>query len=417
MDIKITPHPLGGTIHAPTSKSDAHRLLICAALADKPSELLIKDRSDDMDATIRCLAAMGASVENDGGVLRVTPISGTVKNCKADCGESGSTLRFLLPVAASILDSAEFTGHGRLPERPIGELLNVMSKNGVSFSNSKLPLTISGRLRGGNVYALPGNVSSQYITGLMLALPQVGGGEIRLTTKLQSSAYVTMTINAMKKFGVEVEKTSGGWIVADKHFTAPDGIIIAEGDWSNAAFFLTAGAICGEISVAGLDLDSAQGDRAVCRVLADFGAEVRCNNTVTVKQNALTGQTIDISDIPDLLPILSIAAAYSYGETHFTGGARLRIKESDRLKAAADLINSLGGDATELPDGLIVNGSGSLHGGNVNGWGDHRIVMSAAIAGAFANGETVIHGAEAVNKSYPSFFDVFRLSGGIADVI
>jgi 3-phosphoshikimate 1-carboxyvinyltransferase len=415
MDISITPAPLLGLVSAIASKSDAHRLLICAALSDKKTVLKIPERSVDIDTTAQCLAALGAGIEYADGRFSVTPVNGT-SGAALDCCESGSTLRFLLPIAAAISDSADFTGRGKLPERPIGELVNALRLHGVNFTSDKLPLRISGHLTGGD-FTLPGNVSSQYISGLLMTLPLVGGGTIKLSSSLQSSSYVDMTISTMGRFGVSVIKSENGFTVpAGQKYSSPD-VITADGDWSNAAFFLAAGAIGSTVTVAGLNTDSVQGDKKILDILRRFGASVEFSgDSIIVTHAPLTGCDIDISDIPDLLPILAVTASFCDGETRFYNGARLRIKESDRLSSVAALLNSLGGDVTELPDGLIVR-KAALHGGIVDGFNDHRIVMSAAIAAAFCEGEVTIKGANAVNKSYPTFFEDYRKLGGIANVI
>lgn len=288
-----------------------------------------------------------------------------------------------------------------------------MKRHGVSFSSDKLPFQISGRLRGG-AYFLPGNVSSQYITGLLLALPLLSGDSaLSLTSKLESGAYVKMTLSALERFGVRME-TSGRacFIPGGQRFSSP-GELKVEGDWSNAAFFLAAGALGGGVSLTGLDVRSFQSDRAVLDLLRRFGAgvETRDSGAVAVGPGELRGCEIDVGEIPDLLPVLSAVAACSGGETRFTNAGRLRLKESDRLAAAAVLISSLGGRAAELPDGLVVRG-GDLAGGITDSFRDHRIAMSAAVAATRCAGPVTIMGAEAVNKSYPAFFEDYAKLGG-----
>lgn len=416
MNVTVSPAPLTGTIGAIPSKSDAHRLLICAALADKPTVIHVPELSADIEATARCLAALGAEIVYENGAFTVNPLQNVPENPALDCGESGSTLRFLLPVAAALSEKASFAGRGRLPERPISDLAGAMKAHGVQFSAEKLPFSTAGRLAGGD-YCLPGNVSSQYITGLLLALPLTQeGGRIHLTTSLESAAYVDMTVFSLGRFGVEVKTTSDGWSAAPQHFISP-GAIIADGDWSSAACFLTAGAIGGKVTVTGLDTRSTQGDKAVLDILRAFGAAVSTDgNAVTVTHQPLRACDVDLKNIPDLLPALAVLAAFSRGTTRFTGGARLRIKESDRLKTVSAMINALGGDAEETADGLIVRGK-PLTGGTVSAENDHRIAMAAAIAAAFSAGDVTITGAEAVNKSYPRFFEDFSQLGGTVHVI
>lgn len=392
MTLIIAPGALSGSLSAVPSKSDVHRLLICAALSDVGSTIRCDAVSEDIMATANCLIALGAWIEYNDSIFYVNPTSGA-DSPLLDCGESGSTLRFLMPAAAAVSDRPRFTGRGRLPERPVGELLAALRENGVASSSERLPFTLTGRLRSGE-YRLPGNVSSQYITGLLLALPAVGGGRIRLTTRLESASYVDMTVASMAKFGVSVTREKDGWTVPAARYISPGGVE-AEGDWSNAAFFLAANYLGGGVSVTGLDPESVQGDRAVIENLAKLRR----------------GEPIDLTNTPDMLPALAVAAAFTDGDSVFTGAARLRIKESDRLKTVADLINSLGGEARETPDGIIIRHR-PLTGGRVSAHGDHRIAMAAAIAGAYSSAPVVLEGAEAVNKSYPGFWEDFKKLGG-----
>ncbi len=417
MQVTIAPGPLSGEIAAIPSKSDAHRLLICAALSDRPTELSLPQSSEDLGATIGCLRALGADISQAGDTVTVVPIQTPVENPLVDCGESGSTLRFLLPVVAALCKSARFTGKGRLPERPVAHLAGEMKKHGVAFSSEKLPFEISGRLSAG-AYTLPGNVSSQYITGLLLALPLLAGDStLNLASKLESASYVKMTLSALERFGVRAAVSGDAYAVAGGQTFSSPGKLRVEGDWSNAAFFLAAGALGGKVALTGLDLNSSQSDRAVLDLLGQFGAktEILCG-TVSVSPRELRGCEIDVSEIPDLLPVLSVVAACSAGETRFTNAGRLRLKESDRLTASAALIASLGGTARELPDGLVVRGRG-LTGGSVDSFRDHRITMSAAVAAIRCAKPVTIAGAEAVRKSYPAFFEDYTKLGGSVHVL
>lgn len=417
MDVKIAPAPLAGTLPAIPSKSDAHRALICSALADRPTVLELPQTSADIDATCACLEALGAIIARRGDSVTVMPIRSLPEKALLDCGESGSTLRFLLPVAAALCPSVCFTGHGRLPERPIGELKSAMEAHGVAFSSEKLPFDTSGLLVGGN-YRLPGNVSSQYITGLLLAMPKLSApSTLILTTALESAAYVDITLHALRRFRISVNLLSNGYAVPGGQTFSSPGTLAVDGDWSNGAFFLAAGALGRPVTLTGLDLDSPQGDKAVLEVLKSFGAEVSVSGgDVTVAPAPLQGITLDVSEIPDLLPILAVVAACASGETRFEGAARLRLKESDRLTATANLLRALGGDAEELPDGLIVRGR-ALTGGTADGCNDHRIVMAAAVAAIRCAGAVTVTGAEAVHKSYPAFFDDYAKLGGDVHVL
>ncbi len=422
MTVTVTPAAVGGRAEAPGSKSYLHRLLICAALADGETEISGVTRSEDIDATARCLEDLGASLAFDAEKCRVRPAV-TGKSAAAsgenlpelDCGESGSTLRFLMPVAAAVCGGASFRGAGRLAERPIADLVAAMRHGGVEFSAEKLPLTERGWLRAGD-YLLPGDVSSQYVSGLLMALSVVEGkSRILLSSVLESAPYVRMTLHTLREFGAEVCVCGEGYAVRGRASLSSPGAVRAEGDWSNAAFLLALGALCGRVEVSGLSLASEQGDREVLDILRRFGAEVETGDGFAAVSpgGGLHGCEIALGDIPDLLPVLAVVAANAQaGEvTRFTGAARLRLKESDRIHTVAELIRSLGGQAEELPDGLVVAGGG-LRGGRADGAGDHRIVMSAAVAAARCEYSVEISGAEAVAKSYPRFFRDYRELGG-----
>lgn len=419
MDLTIFPSKLSGQIAAPSSKSMAHRLLICAALADAPTELFLSSSlSDDIAATIGCLRTLGAGIEAREDSLLVTPIG-----CKGqafpllDCHESGSTLRFLLPVACALREKTSFTGQGRLPQRPLKELMDVMQAHGVSFSAKALPFSTNGVLRGGD-FSLPGDISSQYVSGLFLAFPLLAGkNTLSLTSALQSKGYIDLTLSALQQFGVLIEEKNHIYISASPQKFHSPGKIAVEGDWSNAAFFLVAGALGHQVTVNALQSDSKQGDGAILPLLRQFGAAIEQDrNGFSVTPAPLQAATVDLSDIPDLLPILAVLATKAAGETRFLNGARLRLKESDRLASTCAMIHSLGGRAEEHPDGLSVWGGG-LSGGTVESFGDHRIVMAAAIAATACTGAVTIRGADAVAKSYPAFFQDFQELGGVLHVI
>lgn len=417
MIARIAPAPLSGTIAAIPSKSETHRLLILSALCEGETRLIMDGRGDDIDATIGCLRALGAGIDIGSGHVTVRGRRNVSGAPQLDCRESGSTLRFLLPVAAVCCDKASFTGRGRLPERPIGELVAVMRAHGVAFSAERLPFSTVGRLIGGS-YELPGNVSSQYLTGLLLALPLAAqDSRIALTTKLESAAYLDITLAALRTFGASVSAADGVYGIPGGQRYASPGEVAVGGDWSNAAFFLAAGALGNPVRVTGLDPDSAQGDRRVLGALRRFGADVTiANDCVAVARGRLTGCELDVSETPDLLPALAVVAANAEGETRFVNAARLRLKESDRLTATTGLVNALGGSARELPDGLIVRG-GPLLGGTVDSCHDHRIAMAAAVAAVHCTGSVTIRDAGAVNKSYPAFFEDYARLGGIVDVV
>ena len=412
MDIRIQPSRLCGKIEAVSSKSDVHRALICAALSDRETEITCNLMSGDIEATVRCLCAAGAEIlyRADAGKLLVKPVRMVKKGIiprELFCGESGSTLRFLIPVMAALGNPVCFTGAGELPNRPLSELLSVLSEHGMSFDKTRLPLRMEGKLTPGT-YTLPGNISSQYITGLLLAFPLLcGPSEIRLQTELQSAAYVDMTIDTMSRFGIVIERTEEGFSFAGQALYSSPGLYAADGDWSNAAFWLCAGKLPGaDIRVTGLREHSIQGDRTVAELLADYfsdGTETR---------------TIDVSEIPDLTPALAALAVCTPGITKFVNAGRLRIKECDRISALSALASALGAGAGETEDTLSIQGSTALKGGcRFDSRNDHRIAMAAAVAASACREPVIIERAQAVEKSYPHFFEDYRKLGGKADVI
>lgn len=413
----ITPAKLAGTIPAIASKSDAHRLLILAALSKGETRLLMERRSEDIDATISCLRALGAEIKILPEGVLVRGIERVNENPLLDCGESGSTFRFLLPVACALSDRVRFTGGGRLPERPIGELMNQMEAHGVVFSDARLPFETRGRLTGG-AFSLPGNVSSQYLTGLLLALPLMNeDSTISLTTRLESAAYVDITLDALARFGMRVEQQGERYTVFGGQAISSPGTLRVDRDWSNAAFFLAAGAIGSPVTLTGLRLDSPQGDKAILDALRRFGAVLDIMaDSVTVSPAQLVGCTIDVGETPDLLPVLAVLGACATGKTHLINAARLRLKESDRLASVSAMIRDLGGLVEEKADSLVITGT-KLFGGTVDSCRDHRIAMSAAVASIRCKRKVVILGAEAVNKSYPAFYQDFHQLGGHADVV
>ncbi len=396
--VKIQNSILNGELVIPPSKSAAHRALICSYLADGGNVTPIID-SKDMQATGQALSAL----KNGDAVL--------------DCIESGSTLRFLIPVAAALGREVTFVGEGRLPERPIGDYLRLLPQHNVNCeSDGGLPLKISGKLTPGE-YELAGDVSSQYITGLLLSLPILDGdSRIILTTELQSKPYVDMTIKVMADFGVEAEKTEYGYFVkGNQKYRQRDYIV--ESDWSQAAFFLTAGVIGGDITLKGLNINSVQGDKEIVNILKRFGADIEvCENYIRCRKSELHGIEIDASDIPDMVPSLAVAASFASGKTIIKGAERLRYKESDRIESVVSNLKKMGVNVTEKQDGMEITG-GAVNGAELDGYNDHRIVMAFSIAGLFADGEVVISDAQSINKSYPKFFDDYNSLGGKADVI
>lgn len=391
MDITIYPKKLNGTIHAISSKSQAHRLLICAAFSDKPTTLLCHTTNQDIEATAECLRSIGAHIlRHDNGYV-VTPIKRIPRTAEMDCGESGSTLRFLLPIVCALGIQASITMHGRLPYRPLSPLWEELERMGCSLSRPTAnTIQTSGKLQQGN-YTIAGNVSSQFISGLMFAMALIEGeSKLQITGKLESRPYIEMTQQALTLFGVD---TANNVICGSVPFHSP-GICHVEGDWSNGAFFLTAKALGSPLVVNGLNHNATQGDRAITDILS------------TDKQFP----RICVADTPDLVPILAIYFAATHGVT-FTDIGRLRLKESDRVASVLNMLSNLGILATAESNSMTVY-PGKLMGGVVNACGDHRIAMAAAIAATVAEGPVTILGADCVAKSYPTFWQDYKYLGG-----
>ncbi len=407
MNITLLSANPNGSLRAIASKSAAHRLLICAAFAKTPTKIRCEQTNEDIEATIHCLCALGATITREGCEYCVEPISSLPSEVMLPCRESGSTMRFLVPIVASLGISARFVMEGRLPKRPLSPLREELEAHGITFSTAgSNPLLMSGHLSG-ECFSIRGDVSSQFISGILFALAFCGkGGEIRLTTPLQSAPYVDMTCDALRRFGYTIEVGADRFVVSPIKKETLFGDITVEGDWSNAAFPLAAAAMGGKITMTGLDLHSHQGDRAILSLLRQFGAIVEENeSSVTVTHAPLHGIEMDATQIPDLVPILATVATVAEGETVIRGASRLRIKGSDRLLTMQRMLTTLGADVTETDDGLIIRGKKNLLGGTVSAEGDHRIAMSAAVATVVCASPVTITGAEATAKSYPGFFE------------
>lgn len=416
MVTEVTCKSAHGEVTVIPSKSVAHRMLICAALADKPTEIVCPASSLDIAATARCLNSLGADIQEKGGVYRVSPIN-KKEEASLFCGESGSTLRFLIPVAAALGTKATFTGEGRLPTRPCAPLTECLKARGAKIEyDGTLPLTTQGGLTSGT-FTIAGNVSSQFISGLIFALPLLSGDSvIDITGKTESLPYIEMTLDAVRTFGIESEMRECRITIPGGQTYRSPGRLTVEGDWSNAAFWLALGALSEDgVTVRGIRSDSVQGDRAAADILARFGAEVtQGNGFVTVKRKSLRAVKIDAAEIPDLVPILTVVASVADGETLIYNASRLRIKESDRIESTVAMLKNLGAEAEATDDGIRVFGKKTLSGGSVESFNDHRIAMSAAIAAAVSDGSVVIRGADAVRKSYGDFFERYEALGASA---
>ena len=387
MDITLFPSTLCGEIRAIPSKSQAHRLLICAAFADGVTTLNCPQTNEDIEATARCLNALGANIERTADGYRITPIVCVKSAPILDCGESGSTLRFLLPVVCALGVNATIKMHGRLPDRPLSPLWEELERMGCTLTKpTHDTIETFGKLQPGD-FIINGNVSSQFITGLLLSAPLLEGKtKINIIGKLESAPYVVMTQQALGMFGV---KTDDFTVTADVRLHSP-GNISVEGDWSNGAFFLAAKALGNPVNITNLNPESPQGDRAVAHWLTQIGST----------------PTISAADIPDLVPILAVAFGCTTGAV-FTDIRRLRLKESDRVASVCNMLRALGAEALATENTLTVE-PGSYHTCTIDATGDHRIAIESTVA----TGPVTILGAECVAKSYPAFWQEYECLGG-----
>ena len=397
MRVTVNGESLKGTVGAIASKSMAHRYLVCASLCPDVTRIRCETRSDDVSVTAKCLSALGAEISYSEGGYFVGQ-GETVRRPTLECGESASTLRFLLPVVAALGTGAAFLRGMRLRVRPLRALTDELSRHGCSVSEViEDPLYVGGKLRGG-YYEVPGNISSQFISGLMFALPLCEGDSLlRCIGKLESRPYVEMTMSALRAFGIEIKETERGFEIAGGQKYKSPGNSPVEGDWSAASFWKCAAALGADVSVTGLKDDSLQGDKACVELFERLKGDGKV--------------LLDAADTPDLVPVLAVAAAArKKGNTIIYNAGRLRLKESDRLSSVCEMLKKLGAVCSETEDGLKIAG-GKLRSGTVDSHGDHRIAMAAAIA-SVAAGNVTVEGAEAVSKSYPAFWEDFQRLGG-----
>ncbi len=403
----ILPGPRTGSVTIPASKSQAHRLLICAALGQRETVIRCGGISRDIAATMACLRAFGAEISEKNGGITVKPIAfSPIDTCHLPCGESGSTLRFLLPVAGALGAKAVFHMEGRLPQRPLAPLDTVLREHGMELRPEGDLLYVSGQLEPGD-YVLPGNVSSQYISGLLLALPRLAGSSrLEVTGPVESASYITMTQEALTQSGIIFDKNGFSYTIPGNQTFALPRATRVEGDFSSAAFFLCLGALSPQgVEVTGLEPRSSQGDRAVLDVLEAFGANVtRTDTGARVRRGSLRPIEIDAGPIPDLIPVLSVVAAAAPGDTRVIHAGRLRLKESDRIASTCALLRTLGASVDEEPEGLVIHGGAPLAGGTADPWGDHRIAMSAAVAASLCREPVTVLSSECTEKSYPDFW-------------
>ncbi|KEI02391.1 3-phosphoshikimate 1-carboxyvinyltransferase [Clostridium botulinum] len=424
-DITIIPSELSGDINIPPSKSLAHRAIISAGLSEGVSNIENIIFSEDIKATIRGMKSFGIEIQDisekkqDNFNRKTLKIIGrdrlVLKNSEIDCSESGSTLRFLIPISLRTGNKVKFTGKGKLVSRPLDVYYNIFENQKIKYktSNGKLPIFIEGVLKSGEFY-VKGNISSQFITGLMYTLPFLNGdSKVIVTTELESKGYVDLTIDILKKFGIKIENKNYKEFFIKGNQKSITNNYRVQGDFSQGAFWIVAGILGSNIKILDLDINSLQGDRVIIDIVKNMGANIKINeNYIETKKSKTKGTIIDASECPDLVPILSVLGSLSTGTTKIINAERLRIKECDRLKAMATELKKIGADIEELEDGLLIKGREYLKGGTVDSWNDHRIAMSMAIASIKCREPITIKNSEAVNKSYPDFWGDFKKVGG-----
>lgn len=437
MDIRIKPSKLSGELTIPPSKSFAHRALICAALSEGKNLIRNIELSDDIKATLESVESFGAvskvgnmSIEIEGidkGVGEEREIDNDLHII--NCNESGSTLRFMIPIAAALGDKCIFNMKGNLGKRPLDVYYRIFEKNDIKYKKGDDYLEIDGNLNAG-VYEIPGNISSQFITGMLFALSMLKEDSIiKIVDNIESKSYIDITLECLKDFGIKIEHKNYRefYIKGNQKYDCKKKELdfseyTVEGDFSQGAFFLCADAIGNDINVKGLKKDSIQGDKATVEILERMSCDKVIDDCGSIKMNtkSLASTIIDAADCPDIIPVLSVCAAFANGKTEIINAKRLRIKECDRLSAIENELSKLGAEIEEKEDSLIIYGNGNkkLKGGcEVWSHKDHRICMMLSIASTICEEEIIIKDAECISKSYPRFFDDFRKLGGCVEVI
>ena len=423
MNVKIKPNEIKGKMKSIPSKSLLHRAIILSGIA-KDREIILEQVntiSEDIEATLTCIEKLGAKTKVEGDSIRIISL-GNIKKSKVElhCKESGTTLRLLLPLVSTFSKEATVDCSEGLRKRPIRELIETLEESGLYFKEKGFPINISGNVTT-DFFKISGDISSQYVSGLLLLSSLLDQrSSIYLTTKLESRAYVNITIKVLRDFGIIVNELEEGVfeIYGGRDKILPPKEYQIEGDWSNAAFFLVGGCLGDSIKMSGLNLESSQGDKKIVQILKKAGAILTCSDDfISSNRSHLNSFEVDFSETPDLFPILSVVAALSKGQSILKGGERLKLKESNRIESTFQMLKSLGADVKKRDDGLIIQGKEILDGGIVNSFNDHRIVMSATMASIKCKEPVSIVNAGAVKKSYPNFFDDFKKVGGIFDVI
>ena len=423
-DLKVGNMRLMGNVKVPPSKSMAHRAIICASLSHGVSKIENIDFSDDIIATMEAMKALGAKIYQNKNYIEIQGINHNEDNKELkiiDCNESGSTLRFLVPISLLIPGKKKFIGRGNLGKRPLNTFYEIFEQDNIeySFEEGILNLQLEGTLKGGEYY-LAGNISSQFITGLLFTLPLINrDSKIIITTEMESKGYIDLTLSALRDVGIEIINNDYKEFIIKGNQEYKARNYKVEGDYSQAAFFLTANAIGNKVEIDDVLANSAQGDKEAIDILSRMGMTVQWNKSkngiIPAENNDLKATIIDGSQCPDIIPVLSVAAALAKGTTKIIKAGRLRIKECDRLKAVASELTKLGAKIEEKEDGLIIEGVESLKGGvEVWSWKDHRIAMTLAIAATRCKEPIVLKDYECISKSYPSFFNDYRRLGGIA---
>lgn len=435
-EVTIIPKKLSGSLKIPPSKSMAHRAVICAGLSKGTSVIENIEYSDDIIATINAMKSLGVDIKEEKDKLIINGENIFNSNNRViDCNESGSTLRFLMPIALVKDGESRFLGKGNLGKRPLNTYYNIFDKQGIDYSYEEgiLNTFVKGKLKS-DEFRVEGNISSQFISGLLFALPLLeGDSKIIITTNLESKGYIDLTLSMLAKFGIEIENLDYKEfrIKGNQSYKAFNYRV--EGDYSQGAFFFAAGALGNDIVCYDLDEESKQGDKEVLDILKNMGStlikEFKVEDKGKEKKNLidkkksrkmglafvsekLKGTVIDASQCPDIIPVMAVVATLAKGETRVINGERLRIKECDRLNAVATELKKLGADIEETEDGLIINGVESLKGGKVSSHDDHRIAMSLAIASTVCTEEVTIDNKDCVKKSYPNFWKDFKSLGG-----
>lgn len=420
MKVKVTPSKVHGNVKIPASKSMAHRALICASLSDGTSIVSNVTNSKDIEATVGCMKALGAIIKQiDETTYEVTGTNLFKQegNITCNANESGSTLRFLIPLAVCTNAKVKFLGQGRLLQRPMDVYENEFKKQNIEFNQSDKEIIVSGNLKAKD-YVVQGDISSQFITGFMFVLPLLDqDSTLTITEPYESKSYVNLTIQMLAKFGIEIIETSSNsyLIKGNQHYKAQD--VSVEGDFSQLAFFAVLGTLNNTLSCSNMDMSSKQGDKAILDCIPSFTSD---KDTITFTKKQPAPQTIDLSNCPDLGPILCVLASFTNGETNIVNAARLRMKESDRIEAMETELKKWGVDITSTFDSIQIHGKEHYKSNNtveIFGHNDHRIVMAMTVFGLCAGSECIIDDAQAITKSYPTFFEDIQSLGGKVEIL